>query len=215
MSADDEKPIIGPYLFWRVYQMPIILGVLSFLFVAISVLIFAKSYQQVTPIVFSSEAPDVAGESTRSATSAQILVDVEGAVVRPGVYRLPKGSRVDDAIVAAGGYSRLVDGAMVAKILNRAAKLADGSKLYIPEKGSVPSGSGQSSLPKRSDVNSFVGVVNINVATQSELEALSGVGPVTAGKIISGRPYARIEELVEKKAMSQGLYTKLKDKMAL
>jgi len=145
----------------------------------------------------------------------ELLVDIEGAVVKPGVYRLPAGSRIDDAIAASGGFSRQADTAMVAKTFNRAAKLIDGSKLYILEKGSLSVELGQSASSGFSDAHSTAGGVNINTAPSSQLEALSGIGPVTAGKIIAGRLYFRLEELMEKKIVGQALFAKLKDQLTL
>lgn len=214
MTADDESAIT-PGLVWQVYHMPIILGCLSVLFIALSITMFIKLYQTTTPITFSSDASEVAGEATQSGRAGELLVDVEGAVVRPGVYRLPAGSRIDDAIAASGGFSRQADTAMVAKTLNRAAKLSDGSKLYIPEKGSLSAAPDQSASSGFSDASGTFGVVNVNTASSSQLEALSGVGPVTAGKIIAGRPYLRLEELVEKKIVGQALFSKLKDQLTL
>lgn len=145
---------------------------------------------------------------------AVIVVDIEGAVNYPGVYKLAPSSRIEDAFVAAGGLRQDADEAAIAMSMNRAAKLIDGAKIYIPFMGeadntSVAGDQTSSAISVRS-----LGV-NINTASKDELEALSGIGPVTAEKIIGGRPYLHIEELVEKKAMSQSVFMKLKDQLTL
>jgi competence protein ComEA len=130
-------------------------------------------------------------------------------VVNPGVYELPGRSRVEDAIVAAGGLTSEADEERIALTLNRAANLVDGAKLYIPK-------TGESTAPVTSyNLESQSPLVHINFASQSELEALPGVGPVTAQKIIAGRPYQTLDELVSKKAVGQSLFEKIKPQLAL
>ncbi len=188
------------------YLVPIILGCLSLLCIALSITIFIKTYQQTAPITFSSDENEA---SVSGAPVALILVDVEGAVVKPGVYSLPAGSRVEDAIAAAGGFAKDADRESVSRSVNRAAKLTDGAKLYMPFMG------GRDTEESWVDEPGVPGTVNINSARDDELDRLPGVGAVIAGKIISGRPYLRIEELVEKKVMSQSLFEKLKERLTL
>jgi competence protein ComEA len=122
------------------------------------------------------------------------VVDVEGGVNEPGLHRLPAGSRVADALAAAGGYAPSADLAAAAQSLNLAAELVDGQQVLVPVIGAVPAGGGGGG-----------GLVNLNRATQSELEALPGIGPVTAEKIIAARetqPFASLEELVERDVLT-------------
>lgn len=162
------------------------------------------------------EAPDrVLAESSDTALLAGagvVVVDVTGAVTRPGVYRLPAGSRVGDAIDAAGGFSPRVDANRVATALNLAATLADGSQLHVPARGeSLPGGAGGGSSSGASGAGS--GTVNLNTASQSELEALPGIGPVTAAKIIESRattPFARVEDLRERKLVGEKAFEQLR-----
>ncbi len=140
-----------------------------------------------------------------------ISVDVSGAVIEPGVYRLKEGSRIEEAVKAAGGFSQNANTEYISKYLNMAQKISDGSKIYVPSQGeneaNVQTGqvSGVSTQAK----------ININTASQSELEALPGIGPVTASKIISDRPYQKIEELISKKVVSRSVYDKIKDSLTL
>lgn len=190
---------------FQTYKIPILLGISSIVLIAISLILLVKSVQITTPIVFSEEA------SVAGILSSTIHIDIEGAVVNPGLYELPGRSRVEDAIVAAGGLTGEADEERIALTLNRAAKLVDGGKIYIPIKG-------ESSTLYDVSVNSsgsLERLVNINFASQSELEALPGVGPVTAQKIIAGRPYQTLDELVAKKAVGQSLFEKIKPQLAL
>jgi competence protein ComEA len=125
-----------------------------------------------------------------------LIVDVEGGVVSPGVHRLPAGSRIADALQAAGGYAESADLAAAAQALNLAAALVDGQQVYVPVVGALTDGSGG---------EGDVGLVNLNRATQSELEALPGIGPVTAEKIIAAReeqPFTTLDELVTRDVLT-------------
>ena len=191
---------------WKTYRAPIILGVVSTFFIIVSLTILIKSVQTSTPITFSSDEASVAGVMR----GGEVVVDIAGAVARPGVYNLPAGSRAEEAIATAGGLSAQVDDDRLAKVVNRAAKLSDGAKIYIPKMGDMVTRPG----PVSDSLTSH-NSVSINAASQSELEALSGIGPATAKKIISGRPYTSLEELVAKKAMGQALFDKLKNQLTL
>ncbi|MCX6791609.1 MAG: ComEA family DNA-binding protein [Candidatus Gottesmanbacteria bacterium] len=182
----------------RNYKIPIFLGGISVLTIIVSIVLLVKSTQTPTPIEFSSDRVE-------ASSSAVLTVDVEGAVASPGVYTLPGGARVEDAIAAAGGLERDADDALFAKTMNRAAKLVDGGKIYIPSLSSSPQ-SPQSPLSP---------LVSVNSGSQSELDSLPGVGPVTAQKIIDNRPYQTLDDLVTKKAIGPSLYEKLKNNLSL
>ncbi len=119
----------------------------------------------------------------------QIYVDVQGAVENPGVVKLQENARVFQAIEAAGGLVSLSD----TSPLNLAQQLYDGDKLYVPFQGEVLSESGSDSgvtLVSGSTGNSSGGgngKININTASSDELQSLSGIGIVTAGKIVDYR----------------------------
>jgi len=195
---------------WMVYRIPIILGCTSVLLVLIAITIFIKSYQTTTPILFSSDSFGDTHEATQSGRKNNMFVDIEGAVRNPGVYSLPCDSRVEDAIQKAGGFAHNADIQAVSRGVNRAAKLSDGAKLYVPIIGERDAVTGTTQ-----EVPGTYAQMNINTASQSELETLVDVGPVTAQKIIQNRPYLRLEELVEKKVMSQNLFEKLKEQLTL
>jgi competence protein ComEA len=104
------------------------------------------------------------------------VVDVAGAVRRPGLYRFQEGARVADAVIRAGGPTRRAD----LQQLNRAAPLADGEQVLVPIRGRVAAGAAPAAV-------GGAGPVQLSTATLEELDALPGVGPVTAQKIIDYR----------------------------
>ena len=140
----------------------------------------------------------------------KISVDVSGAVTSPGVYKFDEGSRIETAITAAGGFKENVNKEYISKYLNMAQKLSDGSKIYIPVEG-------ESQAVTQAMVAgvSVDAKVNINSAAQAELEALPGIGPVTASKIISDRPYQKVEDLLNKKIVSKATFKKIKDSIVV
>lgn len=185
----------------RNYKIPLILGGISVLAIVVSIVLLVQSTQTITPIEFSSDRVE-------ASSSATLTVDVEGAVVAPGVYNLPTGSRVDDALASAGGLGPEADEELFAKTMNRAMKLVDGGKIYVPSLSSSP----QSPQSPQSPLSPLV---SVNSASQSELESLPGIGPVTAQKIIANRPYQTLDELVAKKAVGTALFEKIKDQLSL
>lgn len=140
-----------------------------------------------------------------------VSVDVSGAVKNPGVYQLKDGSRIEDSIKAAGGFSNNVNQEYVSKYLNLAQKLSDGSKVYVPAEGEQAANTQTGTVAG----TSIQAKVNINTATQAEIEALPGIGPVTASKIISGRPYQQTEDLKDKKIVSNAVFEKIKDQVVV
>lgn len=153
--------------------------------------------------------------ASTSANTGKIVVDVSGEVVNPGVYKLSSDARVQDAITAAGGLSTSADAAYIAKSVNLASVLKDGIKIYIPRVGEAPVQTTVMGATTEGSGDASSGMISVNSASSSELESLPGIGTVTAGKIINGRPYGSIEELLSKKIVGQSVYEKIKDSIGL
>jgi competence protein ComEA len=111
-----------------------------------------------------------------SGQASDLVVDVTGAVARPGVYRLPAGSRVEDAVRRAGGASAKAE----LEAINRAARLADGQQVVVPESGpagvALAAGGGEEEGP-----------ISLGTATVEQLDTIDGIGPVTAQDIVEFR----------------------------
>lgn len=147
--------------------------------------------------------------------TAQLLVDVQGAVLRPGLRELDPGARVGDAIAAAGGYGPRVDAERAGRDLNLAAALKDGDRIVVPSRDD-PSGSTGSEppAPGGGESGGAGGLVDINSATAAQLDELPGIGPVTAKKIIDAReekPFATVDELRERKILGSSALEKVRD----
>lgn len=131
----------------------------------------------------------VASATAPTGRDAGIVVDVAGAVRRPGVYRMQPGARVHEAIQAAGGARR---GAELGT-LNRAAVLVDGQQVLVGQFGAAPSGSGAGAA------GGPAALLNINSADAAALDALPGIGEVTAERIVASRdeagPFASLDDL--------------------
>jgi competence protein ComEA len=124
-----------------------------------------------------------------SGSPEELIVEVAGAVTRPGLYHLAAGARVADAIAAAGGYGPRIDVTRATAELNLAARVADGDRIIVPSRDALAaSGPGApGSSPAASSAPVHSGPLNLNTATAEELDALPGVGPVTLAKIIASR----------------------------
>jgi len=126
----------------------------------------------------------------RSAAGSQLLVDVSGAVRRPGVYKLAAGSRINDALLMAGGETEKADLTPV----NRAAPLTDGQQVLVPEKVSAEAPAAASSGGAAA-----AAPIHLNSATVEQLDELPGVGPATAQRIVDYRttngPFKTVDEL--------------------
>ncbi len=150
----------------------------------------------------------------------EITAEITGAIINPGVYKLTSDSRVEDLLIAGGGFSAIADRSWTDKYLNRAAKLTDGQKVYIPSVDEhSETSSAKNSGVYQSESSTFSSdsntSININTAGLSELDSLAGIGPVYAQKIIDHRPYSKTEELVTSGAITQTLYEKIKNSVTV
>lgn len=142
-----------------------------------------------------------------AAQDKKLVVEVSGEVVKPGVYELDSGSRVNDLIKTAGDLTNKADSVWVEKNLNRAEVLTDGQKVYIPAEGEVQAG-GSTSGGVQGAVTTKV---NLNTASQAQLESLPGIGPAYAQRIIAARPFKNVRQLLSVSGIGAKTYEQLKD----
>lgn len=143
----------------------------------------------------------------------EIVTEISGEVVKPGVYKFRGSARYNDLLAAAGGLTDGADREWLAINVNRAAKLTDGSKLFIPKVGQ-----------KIEVMEEVVGVetggkISLNRASGKMLEELSGIGPAMAGRIMDYRTknggFKNIEEVKLVDGIGEALYEKIKDRLVL
>lgn len=160
---------------------------------------------------------EILSSSDEASTSGVIVVDVEGAVERPGVYELEVGARVNDALVAAGGMSEAADRNWVKRFINLAQRIPDGAKVYIPITGEAYSETTQNSNVKTQNLiaPTNAGLVDINTASKGELEKLWGIGEARAEAIINNRPYSNIEEIKTKARVPDNVFARIKDEITI
>ena len=208
----DARQVLEKYApFLRLNWIPLALGLLGLIFFIYGLIALLGTASKNNDLVFESSN----SASASAKITADIAVDVEGAVIKPGMYSLAMGSRVRDALVSAGGLSAFADRLWVEKNLNLAAKLSDGAKIYIPRAGEAQNPATnltQTGVPQGVIVGSET-LVNVNSATGAELDTLPGIGPVTAEKIINNRPYSSVDELLSRKVVTDKIFSQIKDKI--
>ena len=190
------------------YRIPLFL-ILVGLLVALTSITFIFYKKDNDEILITNEEPQ----------SSEIIVEISGAVKTPGVYNLQTGSRIEDLIQMAGGFTE-ENKEYVSKALNRAAILKDGQKIYIPAQDDQSFGGSASNLEGSGgfvygSTTEVGGSVNINSASKDQLDELPGIGPVYAQNIIDHRPYSDINELVSKGALKQSVYDKIKNNLSV
>ena len=164
----------------------------------------------------TSSKIEIIQPTTAPQTTDEITVEISGAVEKPGVYKMKNGDRVDDLLIIAGGLATDTDRIWVEKNINRAAKINDGQKLYIYHSGEL-SAKSNGDIKVDQEVLGVTngGLVNINTASASELDKLSGIGPVYAQSIIEHRPYSNLEDLVKNGAIKQSVFDKIKNEISV
>ncbi|MBR4515523.1 MAG: helix-hairpin-helix domain-containing protein [Lachnospiraceae bacterium] len=162
----------------------------------------------------------VSGSSSKqSLKEEQLACYVCGAVVMPGVYYLTEGSRKQEAVLAAGGFTE----AAAQSFVNLAERVKDGEKIYIPTEDELEAGK----LPVDSDFDTDAGtsaeadsgLINLNTADKNQLMTLPGIGEAKADSIIAYRDghggFKSPEEILEVQGIKDGIYNKIKDKVTV
>jgi competence protein ComEA len=179
----------------------------------VALLLFLGSKLLARPQTSAGLAPPAAAPTeTATAAPTAVVVDVVGAVRRPGLYRLAQGARIADAVARAGGATAKADLALI----NLAAPLADGEQVIVPRRGApalgAPAGAGSAAGTAAS------GPVHLSTATLEQLDSLPGIGPVTAQKILDYRQkhgaFTSVDELDAVSGIGPARLDQLKDLVA-
>jgi len=180
-----------------------------------------------------SSAQENGSEIESKEDPCPVLVDISGAVAMPGVYCFADGASVIDAVKRANGFTQDAGFKYISMKMNLSSVMKDNSKVYIPFESDYDCNLLAFSLPKEvvdivvppqesdddseeeDDSTQEGGCISINNATLQELETLNGVGPSTAQKIIDGRPYTKIEDLLNVSGIGEATLNKFKDSICL
>ncbi len=167
---------------------------------------YVRSLPRPVEVRATASAPTGAMPSEASPSAGPpLLVDVAGWVRRPGVYTFAEGSRVIDAIEAAGGAR---PGALL-QALNLAALLVDGTQILVPREGAA------GAPPVGSTGAAVGGLVNVNTASATDLEALPGIGEVIAQRIIDHRtangPFTSVDQLVDVSGIGDAILDSIRE----
>ena len=156
-----------------------------------------RSIEETAPEEAAVSREEPSSEEEEEREPVRIKVFVCGAVVREGVYELPEGARVFDAVEAAGGFAEEADETYV----NQADYVSDAQKLYIPTKSESEKLKEQASSRPESTSGESSGLVNINTADEAALMTLPGIGRTRAESIIEYRqmngPFEKAEDLMQ------------------
>lgn len=144
---------------------------------------------------------------TEASIPTSVMIDVKGAVQNAGLYELPAGSRINDAIEAAGGFLPEAD----SRSINLAVIVLDESAVYVPKQGEE-----SSELPNATPGGSAEpGLINLNTATEDELTELPGIGPAKAAAIVAHRtengPFESAEQLMDVTGIGEKSFEQLKE----
>ena len=178
------------------YRVHIVGALFCLLLLAGAVIFVRRPTPQAIEIIEPSPSP--------IPTPAQLAVYVTGAVVDPGVYHLPEGSRIEEVLQAAGGATAEADLDRV----NLARKVHDEEQIYVPQVG-------EESPPAPLGSMSEGGPININTASAAQLETLPGIGPILAQRIVDHRgaqgPFTAVEDIMKVQGIGEALFNEIRD----
>lgn len=168
-------------------------------------------------------------------SGSKITVDISGSVMNPDIYLVEPGTRIKEVLDMAGGLSPEAARVFIYRNVNMARIVTDQEKIYLPSTGEIQSGvftekqryldylapqySSPKQAPSEGNINTNTApqktLVPINTATPTELDTLPGIGKTTAEKIVENRPYSDIQELLNKKIVSQKVFEGIKESIEL
>lgn len=163
--------------------------------------------------------------TVESLRSGDIVIDISGAVISPGVYTFSQGARVYDAVSKGGGVSNEASLSWVSRSLNLAKKLTDSEKIYIPFEWEIIENNGDFSFQLPSDSEtaqtttsdnqtdslSSGSKINVNKDTLNDIDTLPGIGAVYASRIVENRPYDNYDDFNTKSGLSKSVVDKIKN----
>ena len=205
----------------------------SFLILYLSAVFTVFGVQQMQNKGDHTNNVSVLEEELVESVDKNIFVEIAGAVNKPGVYELTSESRLADAVNKADGFSRDSSEEWVSKYINLSGQLADAQKIYIPFKWDIPMDpvneqevavltnpyTNNQSVLTSNQINGSVlqeevtGKVNVNTASQEDIDALPGIGPVYAARMIENRPYNDFHAFVESSGIPKNVLEKIKDQI--
>jgi competence protein ComEA len=209
------------------YRLEILLLSLAFIITIISLILYQKNQSAETNLTEENQLP----YQPENLNSRKIFIDIAGAVNNPGVYEATIGARLKDVLTLAGGLSDDADKIFFQRNFNLARLVVDQEKIYVPSTWEVnngifiensrtldyisPQNIIQTETVAQNSSQNTTEKININQAGIEELDALPGIGKITAQKIINNRPYQSIDELLTKKVVSKSTFEKIKDLISL
>jgi competence protein ComEA len=170
---------------------------------------------QATPAAAAAPSGSAFATGSPTPSPAAIFVDVAGWVRRPGVYEFVTGQRVIDAVEAAGGARPGAD----LTSLNLAAPLTDGTQILVSKAGAPPVGGGTGTAIPGADGGAGGTLVNVNTASATELETLSGIGEVIAAAIVDYRtqngPFTSVDQLEDVSGIGPATMEEIRDSVTV
>ena len=156
---------------------------------------------------------EVSGPDDASRSTGTVFVDISGCIKTPGVYEMPAGSRIFEVVEKAGGFTKNADTALI----NQAETVTDGMKINVPDKKKASAPSSQQASPET--VTSTESVININTADSQTLQQISGIGPVTAEKIINYREtngaFRSVDEITNVNGIGEKTLQKIRSRITV
>jgi competence protein ComEA len=188
----------------------ILFGFIGLILIAVGIFIYKSGLN------FSGTKVEILSGPEQINNSENITAEISGAVITPGVFKIPDGSRIDDLLILAGGFSGKADRVWCDKYLNRAAKISDGQKVFIPfvdQQSNVLTAKERGGDQTTSTIFSSDSktMININTSSLNQLDSLPGIGQVYGQSIIEHRPYSNVSELLSKGVLKASVYNKIKD----